>query len=219
MPNLDPIMPLRDWRSSLYRGGAAVVEEFLNAIDNGLPSGWRRDAEYERTRERPERVRCYLFDKSGDAAVRVWLQRVTPTRLRGGPVQVIRHPPAGDSARIGELTSELTNACVLPAAATVSIRETRPSFGLRSQVTPAVDMVFTRLADTADGKWPLIGAEQVLWNELVATCLGESAAIDRAELEQWLVDSGWEQEIVSSIADRFFADSEWFAERLAVTAL
>jgi hypothetical protein len=79
-------------------------------------------------------------------------------------------------------------------------------------------MLFTRLADTAEGKWPLTGHAQGLWDELISTCLGEQIAIDRSELETWLADSGWEKSAVRSIADRFFADSEWLAKRLAVSA-
>ena len=46
----------------------------------------------------------------------------------------------------------------------------------------------------------------------------EQIAIDRAELEKWLADSGWEKTAATSIADRFFGDSEWLAKRLAVSA-
>ena len=79
-------------------------------------------------------------------------------------------------------------------------------------------MLFTRFADTADGKWPLTDQAQELWDELVSSCLAEQVAIDRDELEQWLADSGWEREAATAIADRFFADSEWLAKRLAVMA-
>ena len=61
----DPFVSLRDWRSSLYRGSPAVVEQFLARIDATLLSGWVRDGEYERTRVRPERIRCYVFDQAG----------------------------------------------------------------------------------------------------------------------------------------------------------
>ena len=79
-------------------------------------------------------------------------------------------------------------------------------------------MLFTRFADTADGEWPLTDRAQGLWDELVSGCLAEQVAIDRAELGRWLADSGWEQEAVTALADRFFADSEWLAKRLAVMA-
>ena len=97
-------------------------------------------------------------------------------------------------------------------------RCTRPAFGPRSAVTPAAEMLFTRFADTADGEWPLTDRAQGLWDELVSGCLAEQVAIDRAELGRWLADSGWEQEAVTALADRFFADSEWLAKRLAVMA-
>ena len=54
--------------------------------------------------------------------------------------------------------------------------------------------------------------------DIVSGCLAEQVAIDRAELGRWLADSGWEQEAVTALADRFFADSEWLAKRLAVMA-
>ena len=57
-----------------------------------------------------------------------------------------------------------------------------------------------------------------MWDELVSACLAEQVAIDRAELSRWLADSGWEQEVAPALADRFFADSEWVAKRLAVMA-
>jgi hypothetical protein len=79
-------------------------------------------------------------------------------------------------------------------------------------------MLFTRFADTADGEWPPTDRAQRPWDELVSGCLTEQVAIDRDELVRWLLDSGWEQETVTQIADRFFAESEWLARRLAVTA-
>ncbi len=214
----DPFIPLRDWRSSLYRGDPAVIDRFLDAIDPTPSSGWVRDAEYERTRQRPERVRCYLFDRAGHAAVRVWLQRVTATRVRGGETQVLLRPASDDAGQIGRLVAEFADGCVLPAARTAGARWTRPAFGPRSALTPAAEMLFTRFADTADGEWPLTDGAQRLWDELVAGCLAEQVAIDRYELVQWLADSGWGQEAVAAVADRFFADSEWLAKRLAITA-
>jgi hypothetical protein len=218
MAVVDLFVPLRDWRSSLYRGDPGVIDRFLDAIDATLLSGWVRDREYERTRVRPDRIRCYLFDQAGDAAVRVWLQRVTATRVRGGPVEVLRHPQSGDAGRIGRLAAEFADGCVLAAASAAGARCTRPAFGPRSAVTPAAEMLFTRLADTADGEWPLTDRAQGLWDEFISVCLAEQVAIDRAELGRWLADSGWEQEAVTALADRFFADSEWLARRLAVLA-
>src|SRR4051812_3850266 len=106
MAVVDPFAPLRDWRASLYRGGSAVIDRFLDAIDATVSPGWVRDREYERTRLRPDCIRCYMYDPAGDAAVRVWLQRVTATRVRGGPVQVLNHPPSGDAGRIARLVAE-----------------------------------------------------------------------------------------------------------------
>ena len=105
MAVVDPFVSLRDWQTALYRGDPAVIDRFLDAIDATLPPGWVRDGERERTHLRKDRIRCYTFDRAGDAAVRVWLQRVTATRVRGGPVQVLRHPPTGDAGRIGWLGS------------------------------------------------------------------------------------------------------------------
>ena len=36
MAVVDPFVPLRDWRSSLYRGDPAVVDRFLDTIDATL---------------------------------------------------------------------------------------------------------------------------------------------------------------------------------------
>jgi hypothetical protein len=218
MAVVDQFVPLRDWRTSLYLGASAAVERFLDAIDATLSPDWVRDCDYERTRSRQDRIRCYMFDRAGDAAVRVWLQRVTATRVRGGPVEVLRHPPSGDVGRIGQLVAEFAARCVLPKASAAGVRRTRPAFGPRSAVTPAAEMLFTRLADTADGEWPLTGRAQELWDELVSGCLAEQVAVDRNELSQWLADSGWDPEAVTTLTDRFFADSEWLANRLAVTA-
>ncbi len=218
MAVVDPFVPLGDWRSSLYRGDPTSVDRFQDAIDATLSPNWFRDSDYERTRLRPDRIRCYLFDQAGDASVRVWLQQVTASRVRGGPVQLLRHPPSGDAGRIGQLVAEFADGCVLPAASAAGIRWSRPAFGPRSAVTPAAEMLFTRLADTADGEWPLADQAQKMWDELVSGCLAEQVAIDRAELGRWLADSGWEQEAVTPIANRFFADSAWLAKRLAVTA-
>jgi len=214
----DPFLPLRHWRTSLYRGDQPVVDRFLQNIDATLPSGWVRDGNYESTRAKPDRIRCYLFDLVGNAAVRVWLQWVTATRVRGGPVQLIRHPPSADAGRIGELVAKFADGCVLPAARSAGALCTRPVFGPRSAVTPAAELLFTRFADTADGEWPLTDRTQELWDELVSGCLAEQVAIDRDELHVWLKDSGWEREAASALVDRFFADSEWLAKRLAVMA-
>lgn len=216
MAQTDPFVALRDWRASLYRGDPAVIDRFLDAIDATLPPGWIRDCEYERTRLRSDRTRCYLFDRAGDAAVQACLQRVTATRVRGGPVQVLRHPPSGDSVRIARLVATFAEDCVLPAARAAGARCTRPAFGPRSALTATAEMLFTLLADTAGGAWPLTDQPKRLWDELISGCLAEQAAIDRAELRQWLADSGWEQEAAAALAERFFADSEWLARRLAV---
>jgi hypothetical protein len=214
----DNFVPLSDWRTSLYRGASAVVDRFLDAIEATLLPDWVRDHDYERTRFRQDRIRCYMFDRAGDAAVRVWLQRVTATRVRGGPIEVPRHPPSGDAMRIVRLVVEFADGCVLPAASSSGARCTRPGFGPRSALTPAAEMLFTRLADTADGEWPLTDRVQGLWDELISTGLAEQVAVDRAELRQWLEDSGWEPEAASALADRLFADSAWLARRLAVMA-
>jgi hypothetical protein len=218
MAVVDPFVSLHDWRSSLYRGDPMVVDRFLDGIDATLSPGWVRDREYERTRSRPDRIRCYMFDRAGDAALRVWLQWVTATRVRGGPVQVLRHPPSGDAARIGRLVAEFVDGCVLPAANAAGVRCTRPAFGPRSAVTPAAEMLFTRFADAVDGTWPFGEPAEELWDRLISGCLAEQVAIDRVELGRWLADSGWEQDAATALADRFFADSEWLAKRLAVTA-
>ena len=156
----------------------------------------------------PDRIRCYLFDRPGDAALRVWLQRVTATRVRGGPIQVLRHSPSDDAARISRLVAGFADGCVLPAASAAGARCTRPAFGPRSAVSPAAEILFARFTDTADGEWPLIDRAQALWDDLVSCCLAEQVAIDRAELGRWLADSGWEQQAVTALGDRFFADSE-----------
>jgi hypothetical protein len=215
---VDPFVPLRDWRTSLFRGDHAVIDLFLDNIDATLPSHWLRDSNYESTRSRPDRIRCHMFDRAGDATVRVWLQRVTETRIRGGPVQLIRHSPSVDAGRIGELVAKFADECVLPAARSAGVLCTRPAFGPRSAVTAAAEMLFARLADTADGEWPLKARTRELWDELVSSCLAEQVAIDRAELRQWLEDSGWESQAAAALADRFFEDSEWLAKRLAVMA-
>ena len=116
MAAVDPFVSLRDWRTSLYRGDPAVVDRFLDAIDATLPPGWVRDRDYERTRLRPDCIRCYLFDRPGEAAVRVWLQRVTATRVRGGPIELLLHPTSGDAVWIARLIAEFADGCVLPAA-------------------------------------------------------------------------------------------------------
>jgi hypothetical protein len=214
---VDQFNVLRDWRLSLYRGDAAVVDRFLDGIDVALPHGWARDLAYEQTRLRPDRIRCYLFDQGSGAAVRVWLQRVTATRVRGGPVQVLRHPPTGDAGQIGKLVADFAATSVVPAVTAAGINQSRPMFGPRSALTQAAEMLFTQLADMADGKWPL-DQEAGLWDELISTCLAENVAIDRTELTKWLEDSGWKQAATPQIADRFFADSELLARRLAVQA-
>ena len=218
MAVVDQFVSLRDCCSSLYRDDPTVVDRFLDGIDATLLPGWVRNREYKRTRSRPDRIRYHIPDRPGDAALRVWLQRVTATRVRGGPIQVLHHPPSDDAARIGRLVAEFADGCALPAASAAGARCTRPAFGTRSAVTPAAEMQFTRFADTADGEWPLPDRAKGLLDELVSGCLAEQVAIDRAELGRWLADSGWEQEAVTALVDRFFADSEWLARRLAVMA-
>jgi hypothetical protein len=218
MAVVDPFVPLRDWRTSLYRGEPAAVVRFLDTIDATLPAGWIRDGDYEQTRLRRDSILCYMLDRPGDAAVRLCLQRVTPTRVRGGPVEVLRHPQSGDAGRIGRLVAEFADSCVLPAARAASLGCTRPGFGPRSAVSPAAEMLFAGLAETAEGEWPLPDRAQALWDELVSFCLAEQVAVDRAELGRWLVDNGWENEAATALADRFFADSDWLAKRLTAVA-
>ncbi len=198
MTMIDQFAPLREWRAALYRGAANIVSRFLELIDATLPSGWIRDSEYERTRTRPDRIRCYLFDRTGDASVRLWLQRVSATRVRGGPVQLIRHAASDEPGRVALLVAEFGTGCVLPATAKTGVRFTRPVFGLGSVLTPAAEMLFIRFADTADGEWPLTDQAEGLWDQLVSGCLTEQVAIGRAELSRWLADSGWEQAAVTA---------------------
>ena len=132
MPAVDPFVPLREWRSSLYRGNDVVIDQFLDRIDTSLSAGWVRDSAFEQTRSRPDRIRCYLFDRPGGAAVRVWVQRVTTTRERGGPVQLLRHPPSGGTERIEQLVADFASSCVLVAAKAVGADHTRPAFGPRT---------------------------------------------------------------------------------------
>jgi hypothetical protein len=212
----DPFVSLRDWRSSLYRGNPDVIEQFLAGIDATLSPGWVRDREYERTRLRPDRIRCYLFDQPGDAAVRLGLERMALTRVRGDLVQVLRRPPSGDAERIARIVAEFADGCVLPAANAVGARCTRPAFGPRSAVTLTAEMLFNRFAEIADGEWPLTDRVQELWDELVSGCLAEHVGIDRDELRQWLEDNGWEPEAATALTDRLFADARWLAKRLAV---
>jgi hypothetical protein len=218
MAGADPFVRLRDWHTSLYRGDPAVIDRFLDAIDATLSPGWIRDREYERTRLRPDRIRCYLFDQAGDAAVRVGLQRVTATRVCGDLIQVLRHPPSGEAERIGRIVAEFADGCVLPAARAAGARCTHPAFGPRSVVTLTAEMLFSRFAETADGEWPLTDRVQELWDELVSGCLAEQVGIDRDELRQWLEDNGWEPEAATPLTDRFFVDARWLAKRLAVMA-
>ncbi|HVA50936.1 MAG TPA: hypothetical protein VNH11_31630 [Pirellulales bacterium] len=221
MPSVDPFISLRDWRTSLYRGTPAVVDRFLDTVDATLPADWTRDHAYEQTRPRRDRVRCYLFDRQGDAAVRLWLERVTTTRGRGGPTEVLRHPPSGDAVRIARLVAEFTDDCVLAAANAAGIRCTRPSFGPRTAINSAAVTLLNQFADTADGQWPLPERLRESWDDLVSGCLAEQVAINRGDLEKWLADSGWEPEAVAQIADQFFADSRRLAklaERFAATA-
>ena len=76
MPSNDPFLPLRNWRSTLFRGDKPVIDRFIQQLDARLPAGWSRNSDYERARQRPDRLRCYLFDRPGDASVRLWLQLV-----------------------------------------------------------------------------------------------------------------------------------------------
>jgi hypothetical protein len=140
---------------------------------------------FQRTRLRPDRIRCYLFDQAGDAAVRVGLERVTAIRVRGDLVQVLRHPPSGDAERIARIVAEFADGCVLPAANAIGAHCTRPAFGRRSAVTLTAEMLFNRFAEIADGEWPLTDRVQELWDELVSGCLAEQVGIDQAELGRW----------------------------------
>ncbi len=214
MPSVDPFASLHDWRAALYRADAPIINRFLDVIDASLPPGWVRDRDYEKTRLRPDRIHCYMFDQVGDAQVRVWLQRVADARLRGGPVELLRHAQSAGTERTGQLVADFSNACVQPAAATAGAQCTRPAFGPLSAIAPAAEMLFTQFADAADGRWPLREHEQRLWDELISTCLTEQVGIDRGELKQWLADSGWHQRDIPAIVDRFYADSEWLAKRL-----
>jgi hypothetical protein len=218
MARVDPFVPLSDWQTSLYRGTPAAIDQFLDRIDETLLPGWVRDRDYERTRLRPDSIRSYLFDREGDVAVRVWLQRVTPTRVRGGPIELLRRPTSGDAEWIGRLVGEFADDCVLPAAAAAGVRYTHPSFGPRGAVTFAAEMMFTRLADTADGEWPLTDRFQEAWEELISFCLAEQVAFHPPALVRWLVDSGWEPADAAALADRLFADSAWLAKRLDAMA-
>jgi hypothetical protein len=218
MAIVDPFVPIRDWQTSLYRGDPAVIDRFLDAVEATLSPGWIRDHEYERTRLRLDRTRCYLFDRAGDAAVRLGLQRVTATRVRGNLIEVLRHSPSGDAVRIARIVAEFADGCVLSAASAAGARCTHPAFGPRSFVTLTAKLQFTQFAETADGEWPLTDRVEELWDDLVSVCLVEKVAIDGDELRQWFEDNGWEPEAATALTDRLFADARWLAKRLAFMA-
>ena len=52
MPLNDPFLPLRNWRSTLFRGNKPVIDRFIQQLDARLPAGWSRDSDYERKRQR-----------------------------------------------------------------------------------------------------------------------------------------------------------------------
>lgn len=218
MPTPDPFAALTDWRISLYRGAPEEIERFLERIDASLPSGWTRDRSYEAARAQPDHIRCFLFDQPADAVVRVWLQRVTNTRVRGGAVQVLRCPDAVGTRRIAELVESFADQCVLPAARMARLVCTRPKFGVLSALTSSIAMLFTRLADSANGEWPLTATRLDLWDDLILSCLSEHVAIDRGELQQWLKDSGWSAPHTAAIVEQFFHDSDLFARQQALIA-
>jgi hypothetical protein len=93
MPPNDPFLPLRIWRSTLFRGDKAAIDRFIQRLDANLPTGWSRDSDDERERPHSDSLRSYLFDQPGDASDRIWIQLVTPTRIRIGAVQLLRQPP------------------------------------------------------------------------------------------------------------------------------
>ena len=223
MAVVDPFVSLRDWRSLLYRGDPAVVDRFLDGIDATLSPGWVRDREYERTRSRRTGPHPLLHVRPGGGCGGAGVAPAgdcNPSARRPGPGA----PPSAlgrrGADRIGRLVAEFADGCVLPAARAAGVRCTRPAFGLRSAVTPAAEMLFTRFADTADGEWLAThGADTRVVGRARLRLPGRAeVAIDRAELGRWLADSGWEQEAVTALAERFFADSEWLARRLAVMA-
>ena len=92
---------------------------------------------------------------------------VTGTRGRQCPVQLLRPSAAGGTEQIGRLVADFADSCVLAAAKAVGIDHTAPAFGPRSAISSDVEMLFTRFADTADGKWPLADLAQGLWGELI----------------------------------------------------
>jgi hypothetical protein len=96
---------------------------------------------------------------------------------------LLPHPPSGNAGRIGELVTNFADGCVLPAAKSAGTRHTRPAFGPRSAVTLAAEMMFTRLADAADGEGSFSDETQELWDDLISGCLAEQVAIDRNELQ------------------------------------
>ena len=158
-----------------------------------MPAGWVRDSKYEQTRARPDRIRCYLFDRPSEASLRVWLERVT---WGGSAVARFSYSALRLRAALSRLDNwsltSLIPACWLPPKRSAST--TRAGVRPAKRISSDVEMLFTRLADTANGKWPLTDLAQGLWDELISTCLAEQVAIDRPEFEKWLTDSGWGEE-------------------------
>jgi hypothetical protein len=206
---------LHDWQSSLYRGNSGAIDGFLTEVESKLPMGWKRDPREEQRYALP--VRYYIFDQPNDALIGVLLRNTTKTRVRGDTVRVYRNPP-GPTERIGVLVAELADKCVLPAAKAVGVEHSRPRFGVRSVVTPAIESMLNQLADDADCVWPLPANTKDMWDDLISMSLAEHIALDRTEFQRWATDSGWSAPAASELVERFFADSLWLAKRLAVAS-
>lgn len=205
-----PFKSLYQWRRLLVRGTPVVIESFLESADNLAGRDWTRDPSSEATSSRPDRVRCFRTDRPDGAAIRVWMTRVTESRIRGGAVQIDRHVPGRQNVP-AELVEEFEAGIVVPASRHAGTTLTAPGFGNRSTVPSTVIWALNELADRCDGARPATDSTIRSWHEAVIVAQRERAVLDPDEFRSWMVDSGWSVDDATDLAARFYADAELIA--------
>jgi hypothetical protein len=205
------------WTDLVIAGQQSRIDQLLDEIERLLPPGWQRNtiAEKQAEKRASERHwmltpgRCYC-QKLANREVRLWLLRASDHRIHGGlvePTDPLRYDE--DNA---EAILDFRQRVLEPATKTCGLRISRNSLGPLSWVAADVLERLWAFYDSSQFRWPPTGDALRRWREFVISAYQNHAAFDRAELNRWFVEKGWQEAIAAGLIDQLLSDAALLSE-------
>ncbi len=213
---MDPVEAASRWHRWAVVGTAAQMAHLLDALDANLPGGWRRLtgealAPYQSLVR--DRSRWFTIDTTQDhVGTTLSLELLKETELRGGRVWFAGPPYPAGSANIpgawDQVTRFLDDGIATAArAAGANLRLPTLDDIFLSELPSTVRDRLRAFSDRARKCLPLNREEARAWHEFVVAAFRSKTVIDAEPLTDWLVRSGWRQELAKELSLRFFDQS------------